>query len=118
MVPVSAPPPGEVESAILAHAGETGDVHLQNATVVLGHAVRAEDGEIGRVKDVLVDDNAWAIRYLVVDTQEWWAGKKVLVSPEWLTRVTWDESKTLFCLVSALDDGTARGRTARPSIDH
>ena len=28
---------------------------------------------------------------------------------EWLTRVTWDESKTLFCLVTAVDDDTARG---------
>jgi hypothetical protein len=33
-----------------------------------------------------------------------------LVSPEWLTRVTWGESKTLFCLVTATDD-TAAPRT-------
>jgi hypothetical protein len=92
-------------------------LHLQNATGVLGYAIQAEDGEIGHVKDVLVDDKAWAIRYLVVDTQDWWASKNVLVSPQWLTRVTWDESKTLFCLVTAVDDDTARGRTARPSID-
>lgn len=114
VVPVSAMP---IESAIPARAGERGGLHLQNAIAVLGHAVQSEDGEIGRVKDVLVDDDAWAIRYLVVDTRDWWAGKNVLVSPKWLTRVTWDESKTLFCLVSAVDDGTARGRNARPSID-
>ena len=116
VVPVSSTLPGGVEPA-LARAGERGDLHLQNATGVLGYAVQAEDGEIGHVKDVLVDDQAWAIRYLVVDTRNWWANKKVLVSPEWLTRVTWDESKTLFCLVTAVDDGAARGRTARPSID-
>jgi hypothetical protein len=73
----------------------------------MGYAMQAEDGEIGHVKDVLVDDKAWAIRYLVVDTEEWWGGKKVLVSPEWLTPVTWDESKTLFCLVTAADDTAA-----------
>jgi sporulation protein YlmC with PRC-barrel domain len=83
---------------------DTGDAHLQAATAVMGYAMQAEDGEIGHVKDVLVDDKAWAIRYLVVDTKKWWGGKKVLVSPEWLTRVTWDESKTLFCLVTAADD--------------
>jgi sporulation protein YlmC with PRC-barrel domain len=88
----------------------TGDAHLQPATAVMGYAVQAEDGEIGHVKDILVDDRAWAIRYLVIDTEEWWAGKKVLVSPEWLTRVTWGESKTLFCLVTAADD-TAAPRT-------
>jgi uncharacterized protein YrrD len=82
----------------------TGDAHLQTATVLMGYAMEAEDGEIGHVKDVLVDDRVWAIRYLVVDTEKWWGGKAVLVSPEWLARVTWDESKTLFCLVTATDD--------------
>ena len=82
----------------------TGDAHLQTATVLMGYAMEAEDGEIGHVKDVLVDDRVWAIRYLVVDTEKWWGGKTVLVSPEWLARVTWDESKTLFCLVTATDD--------------
>ena len=85
----------------------TGDAHLQTATGVMGYAMQTEDGEIGRVKDVLVDDKAWAIRYLVVDTEKWWGGKTVWVSPEWLTRVTWDESKTLFCLVTAADDTAA-----------
>jgi sporulation protein YlmC with PRC-barrel domain len=88
----------------------TGDVHLQPATGIMGYAMQAEDGEIGHVKDVLVDDKAWAIRYLIIDTEKWWAGKKVLVSPEWLTRVTWGESKTLFCLVTTADD-TAASRT-------
>ncbi len=88
----------------------TGDVHLQPATGIMGYAMQAEDGEIGHVKDVLVDDKAWAIRYLIIDTEKWWAGKKVLVSPEWLTRVTWGESKTLFCLVTTADD-TAAPRT-------
>jgi uncharacterized protein YrrD len=85
----------------------TGDAHLQPATAVMGYAMQAEDGEIGHVKDVLVDDKAWAIRYLVVDTEKWWGGKTVLVSPAWLTRVTWDKAKTLFCLVTAAADTAA-----------
>ena len=93
-----------------ARAGDGGDFHLQTATAVMGYAIRAEDGEIGHVKDVLVDDKAWAIRYLVVDTENWWAGKTVLVSPGWLTRVAWDESKTLFCIVTAVGDAGAAGR--------
>ncbi len=93
-----------------ARAGDGGDFHLQTATAVMGYAIRAEDGEIGHVKDVLVDDKAWAIRYLVVDTEHWWAGKTVLVSPGWLTRVAWDESKTLFCIVTAVGDAGAANR--------
>jgi len=118
VVPVSTALPGGVEAATRPRAGESGDLHLQNATAVLGYAIQAEDGEIGHVWDVLVDDKAWAIRYLVVDTQDWWSGKKVLVSPEWLTRVTWDESKTLFCIVTAVGDSIASGRPATPSVEH
>ena len=81
----------------------TEDVHLQTATAVMGYAMQAEDGAIGHVKDVLVDD-----------TEEWWEGKMVLVSPEWLAHATWDESKTLFCLVTAADDSVApRARSRR-----
>jgi sporulation protein YlmC with PRC-barrel domain len=107
---VSSAQPCGVLPENLARAGDGGDFHLQTATAVMGYAIRAEDGEIGHVKDVLVDDKAWAIRYLVVDTEHWWAGKRVLVSPGWLTRVAWDESKTLFCIVTAVDDAGAAGR--------
>lgn len=41
----------------------------------------ARDGEIGRVRDVLFDDQRWAIRHLVVDTGGWLSGRDVLVSP-------------------------------------
>jgi hypothetical protein len=29
----------------------------------------------------------------VVDTRNWWPGKKVLISPRWIERVSWNESK-------------------------
>lgn len=96
--------------------GESGDGHLQTATAVMGYAIQTEDGEIGRVKDVLVDDRTWAIRYLVVDTENRWVGKKVLVSPAWLTRVTWDASKTLCCIATAVDNGIGSGRAAIRSL--
>lgn len=30
--------------------------------------------------------------YLVIDTQNWLPGKKVLISPQWIERVSWDLS--------------------------
>jgi sporulation protein YlmC with PRC-barrel domain len=105
---VSSAQTGDVLPESLVRAEGGGDFHLHMATAVMGYAVRAEDGEIGHVKDVLVDDKAWAIRYLVVDTEHWWAGKTVLVSPGWLTRMAWDESKTLFCIVTAVGDAEPR----------
>lgn len=98
-----------IEPAKPARAAESADAHLQTATAVLGYAVEAEDGEIGHIKDVLVDDRAWAIRYLVVDAENRWAGKRVLVSPAWLTHVAWDASKTLCCIATAIADGIGSG---------
>ena len=111
-LPGSSTPQGGVEPVHLAGAGESEDAHLQTATAVMGYAIQTEDGEIGHVKDVLVDDQAWAIRYLVVDTENRWVGKKVLVSPAWLTHVTWDASKTLCCIATAVDNSIGSGRAA------
>jgi hypothetical protein len=55
----------------------------------MGYYIQACDGDIGHVEDFLVDDDVWTIRYMVVDTRNWWPGKKVLVSPWWITEVIW-----------------------------
>ncbi len=74
-------------------AGKAGDPHLRSTHGVSGHHIQAADGEIGHVEDFIIDDETWAIRYLIVDTRNWWPGKKVLVSPQWIERVSWSELK-------------------------
>jgi hypothetical protein len=69
------------------------DPHLHSTYDVSGHHIQALDGELGHVQDFIIDDETWAIRYLIVDTHNWWPGKKVLVSPQWIERVSWGESK-------------------------
>ena len=45
---------------------------------------------------MLVDEKTWAIRYVIVDTGNWWLGHQVLVSPQWITDVDWaDKSVTI-----------------------
>lgn len=74
------------------------DPHLRSANDVRGYHVEATDGQIGHIADFLFDDETWAIRYLVIDTTNWWPGKKVLVSPKWSDRVSWPEGKVSFHL--------------------
>ncbi len=69
------------------------DRHLRSSQEVTGYNIEALDGEIGHVEDFVIDDESWAIRYLVVATRNWWPGRKVLVSPQWIERVSWSESK-------------------------
>src|ERR1035438_4365214 len=72
---------------------ETTDSHLRSTEAVAGYSIEASDGEIGHVDGFVVDDEAWAIRYIEVATRNWWAGNKVLVSPAWVERVSWADSK-------------------------
>jgi sporulation protein YlmC with PRC-barrel domain len=60
---------------------------------VSGHHIQALDGELGHVEDFIIDDETRRIRYLIVDTRNWWPWKKVLVSPQWIERVSWGERK-------------------------
>ena len=69
------------------------DPHLRSTQAVTGYHIHALDGEIGHVEDFIIDDETWAIRYLVIDTKNWWPGKKVLISPAWIERISWSESE-------------------------
>jgi len=69
-----------------------GDPHLRSANEVAGYHVCGSDGEIGHVADFIIDDQTWTIRYLVIDTSNWWFGKKVLVAPHWAHDISWAKS--------------------------
>lgn len=69
------------------------DPHLRSTREVSSYHIEAADGDIGHVDDFVIDDETWAIRYLVVATRNWWPGKKVLISPQWIERVSWLDSK-------------------------
>jgi hypothetical protein len=83
----------------LNSGGKAWDPRLRSSFAVRGYSIQAKDGEIGHVDDFVIDDETWAIRYLIVDTRNWWPGKKVLVSPQWIERVSWEDSKVFVNLL-------------------
>jgi hypothetical protein len=52
------------------------DPHLRSIEAVTGYHVHASDGEIGHVADFLLDDVDWSVHYFIVDTKNWWPGKR------------------------------------------
>jgi len=56
-----------------------------------GFRLAAKDGEIGHVTDLYFEDTDWAVRYIVVATGNWLFGKKVLISPNAVQAIKWDE---------------------------
>jgi hypothetical protein len=72
------------------------DPNLRSCSAVVGYHIHATDGEVGHVEGFLIDDETWAIRYLVVNTSNWWVGHKVLIAPQWIEGVHWsDETVTV-----------------------
>jgi len=45
--------------------------HLRSSKEIAGYRIHAQDGEIGHVEDLVVDDEEWVVRYAEVDTRNW-----------------------------------------------
>ena len=54
---------------------------LRSIRELFGYTVREVDGEIGLVRDFLVDNREWNVTYLEIDLTQWFPGKKVIVPP-------------------------------------
>jgi hypothetical protein len=82
---------GRHEAAIADARPRDEDLHLRSSAAVTGYHIHATDGEIGHLEDFLVEDADWSIRFLVVDTKNWWPGKTVLVSPRSALEIDWTD---------------------------
>ncbi|HBG25516.1 MAG: hypothetical protein A2Y10_05320 [Planctomycetes bacterium GWF2_41_51] len=67
--------------------------HLRSTKEVIGYTLHASDGKIGRVDDFIIHQENWIIRYMVVDTTHWIAGKKVLIPPDWIKEISWSHAE-------------------------
>jgi len=77
-----------------AHVGCTPFVESQTTVIrpskdLTGLGDVATGGAIGDVKDLYFDDEAWAVRCLVVDAGPWLSSRKVLVSPAAAGKPDW-----------------------------
>lgn len=96
-------PPGtsgseSAEESASVLVAERGDSNLRSTAEVMGYQVEAADGSIGHVEDFVVDDEAWVLRYVVVDTRDWLPGKHVLVAVPWIRDIDWSARVVRFDL--------------------
>jgi hypothetical protein len=82
---------GRWDEAAERQAEENGDSHLRSANEIRGYHVRATDNAIGHVSDFVIDDEAWVVRYFVLNTSNWGFGKKVLIAPHWVNQLSWPD---------------------------
>jgi hypothetical protein len=84
---------GNWDTRSVQDADRSADPHLRSAREVRDYHIQGSDDVIGHLDDLIVDDETWNVRYLVVDTSNWWFGKKVLLSPHWASRISWEDRK-------------------------
>lgn len=90
------------------------DEHLRSSKIVSRYHIMAVDGEIGHVEDFVLDDETWTIRYAIADTRNWWPGKKILLSTEWIYWISWAESNAYVGLTRERIAGAPEFHSERP----
>jgi len=90
-----APPPhlNPIEQENWEHADPNkDDPRLRSTKALAGYHIHAKEGAIGHVADFMIDDKIWAICQLVVQTGHWFAGKEIVLSPQNIDRISYEES--------------------------
>ncbi len=85
---------GDVETgARIDKEHDQDDPHLRSNNELAGYKVHATDDMSGRVEDFLFDDRSWSIQLIVVNTDHRWPEKDVLIPPQRIERVSWEEKQ-------------------------
>ena len=71
------------------------DLHLRSTKTIMRYHVHASDGDFGHVSDFIFDDANWRIMHLVVDSHNWFGGKKFLIETGTIKEIQWENSKVV-----------------------
>jgi hypothetical protein len=80
------------------HSVGDGDPHLRSCKALTSYRIEATDGGVGHVQGLLVDEETWAIRDLVVETSSWWLGHQVIIAPQSIRDINWLDSTVSIAL--------------------
>jgi uncharacterized protein YrrD len=116
-IPVTA---AQVPPEKLPHNGRNqhDDAHLRSTAAVTGYHIQATDGALGTVSSFMVDGRTWAIRELVVETGHWYSGKEILLLPENIERISYEESTVFVNLTQKDIRQTTRNDVAQAGTGH
>jgi sporulation protein YlmC with PRC-barrel domain len=85
---------GDVDTSV--HSD--GDPHLRSTKTLTGLHIHCTDGMLGHVDDFVIDDQTWTVCRLVVETRNWWPGKRVLVEPSAIESIHWEDGEVYLTL--------------------
>ncbi len=90
-VGLKSPAPGWVEETHVAAPVSDEDPHLRSIEETISYHIHAIDGEIGHLEDFLIEEADWTVRFLIVDTKNWWPARKALIAPHMVRAIDWQD---------------------------
>lgn len=89
----SIPMPASIELPSIQVAG---DPHLRSCREVTTYKAVASDGELGDISDMIIDQQSWTVRYILVSTGSWLGGQKLLIGTQTAASVSWSDRRVRF----------------------
>jgi len=89
------------------------DLHLRSAQYVSGFHVHGTDGELGCIRDFVIDDRTWVLLNLVVNTNAAPEGKNVLVAVAHVIQMRWSDSEVYLSETKAVIEKSAEFEYSR-----
>lgn len=81
---------------------QDGDPYLRSVVEILGYQISAHDDDIGTVRECYVCPPTWFIKYIEVETGSWLSKRRVLLTPEMASDVSWAD-KSVTCYLTRQD---------------
>jgi sporulation protein YlmC with PRC-barrel domain len=92
--------PAKAKQAANEEAWTGDDPHLRSIYAITGYHIETPDGELGHLRDLIIDDETWHITSLVIEMDHCLDGKQVIVSLKHVKEVRWSMSKILVDITS------------------
>ncbi len=94
------------------------DRHLRSCKEVKGYAIHASDATLGHLEDFLFDEEDWSIQMLVIDPRNWWPSKDVLVAPQRILSVNWEDKSVTLDMTRAEVEHSPQYDSSHPPLSN
>lgn len=74
------------------------DSHLRSSRLISGYKIYSDDGEIGRISDLLIDVENWTIDQIVLKTNGFLGRKELRIPISQVNEINWEESSIFVSL--------------------
>jgi sporulation protein YlmC with PRC-barrel domain len=81
-------------------AGPHGDPHLRSTHATIDYYIETPDGELGYLRDLIIDDETWHIKSLIIEMPDCLEGKTAILPLNHVKEVRWSMSKILVDITS------------------